>query len=203
MTPSRFATLLAVSLTISSAAPAQSTDILLNCTTCHDGTATGTYPVIAGQPARYIERQLFAFRTGLRQHPQMQATAIALGDGDAARARMYADWPAPDLQEPTGEHEVAETLIHQGDWERGIGPCADCHKVDPQGVARLAPRLEGHPRAYLSGSLRAYAEGERRSDSMGRMRAIAGQLTQAEIAAIADYYAAFRPDRGTGAEGED
>ncbi len=183
---------------------AQSSDILLNCTTCHslDQTGNPQYPVLNGQPALYILQQLAAYRNGLRQHPQMQSTATALGAGGApAMARMYADAPSPVLNAPAdiAQHADARKLVTEGDWGRGLAPCVSCH-TDPQSnpddskirlSAHAAPRIHGQPEGYLSATLHAYSDGTRQTGGLKRMQAYAGLLTDAEIAALADYLAAF------------
>ncbi|MFP7673947.1 c-type cytochrome [Marivita sp. S0852] len=187
----------------------QGANVLLNCTSCHtlapdipkrelSQTPPAPYPNLNGQSARYLERQLHAYRTGLRQHPQMQATATALGDGAAAMARMYSDAPAPDLvfRENDDTHAAAQRLVYEGDWSRGLPSCNSCHARDPDDRARLSPRLHGHPASYLTRQLTAYAEGTRQSGTMGRMRAFASKLTEQEISEIAAYYAAWREDTG-------
>ncbi|MFA8386316.1 MAG: cytochrome c [Pelagibaca sp.] len=188
-------------LALSPVATAQSTDILLNCSTCHTvNTTEGTtgrdiYPNLNGQPARYIERQLRAYRDGRREHRQMSLTATALGDGAGAMARLYADAPVPYLEfgDPLGAHNTALALVNEGDWSRGLPPCASCHALDPEDDrARAAPRIHGQPEAYLGQELRAYAEGTRRSGPMGRMQAFSQQLTPSEISALARYYAAWK-----------
>jgi len=201
---------LAVGLTVQGAGPAQvqqSADTLLNCTACHalppDGPAM--FPVLNGQPADYLARQLEAYRTGARQHPQMQQTARLLGEGGALpMARMYAAAPPPRLRTPRGafEDESTERLVFLGDPRRGIPSCASCHgtlRADPPGfepgLARGAPVLHGQPQTYLAQTLRDYASGARRSDPMGRMRGISAALSDHEIGALAQYYASWETVR--------
>jgi len=174
-------------------AQAQS-NAILDCTSCHATSGpppeeAALYPVLNGKPARYIERQLRAFREGHRDHSQMRATATALGAGAAAAARLYADLPPVEVAEPEGD---APDLITEGDWERGIAPCSMCHGLEEDMRANLAPLLHGQPRGYLADELRAYADGSRRSDPMGRMQAYASRLTEGEIGALADWYASAR-----------
>lgn len=196
-----------VSVMVAQGATGQGADVLLNCSTCHtvgSGSSMDAatqrvpspYPNLNGQPVRYLERQLEAYRTGLRQHPQMQATTTALGDGSAAMARMYADAASPKLalQGDVSAYLEAQKLIAEGDWSRGLPSCASCHGMNEEDRARLAPRLHGHPEGYLARQLRAYADGTRQSDTMGRMRSFASRLTEAEIAALAAYYAAWRAE---------
>jgi len=192
-------------MAVPSGAAAQSLDILLNCSGCHTlGPQTGNpdlpprFPVLNGQPARYIEQQLEAFRTGERRHRQMMLSAQALGVGGApAMARMYAYSYRPPLVF-TGDPErmdIAIALHENGAWERGLPSCASCHALDDgPGIdtsARLAPRLHGQPLGYIAKELRAYADGTRTTGPMGRMQAYAGLLTAAEIEALSAYYAAF------------
>lgn len=175
---------------------AQSADVLLNCSNCHtlqSDSVPSPYPVLNGQPARYIERQLQAYRNGLRAHPQMQQTATALGEGAGAMARLYADAPVPDLQLRAEPSSQALSLIEDGDWSRGLPPCASCHGMSKDDEMRIAPRLHGQPGGYLAAQLRAYADGSRRSDPMGRMRAFSQRLSSEEIGTLADYYEAWRP----------
>ena len=187
-----------VAVTVSTA-QAQSTDVLLDCSTCHvapsaDRSGGDIYPVLNGQPARYIERQLMAYREGLRQHRQMHLTAVALGDGAGAMARLYSGAPHPELvfREAEDDHATALKLVEEGDWSRGLPPCASCHALDAEDSrARLSPRLHGQPEAYLGDQLRAYADGTRESDPMGRMRAYSGLLTETEISDLARYYASW------------
>ncbi|ROU03775.1 c-type cytochrome [Histidinibacterium lentulum] len=167
---------------------------ILDCTTCHVTSGpppeeAALYPVLNGKPSRYIERQLWAYREDYREHPQMSATATALGEGAAAAARLYADLPPIRVTEPEGE---APALITEGDWERGLAPCSMCHGLEEDMRAQLAPLLHGQPRSYLAHELRAYADGTRRSDPMGRMRAYASRLTESEIGELAAWYASSR-----------
>ena len=196
---------LAVGLTIPSVSVPQSLDILLNCSSCHSlnrddrpGVAP-IYPVLNGQPARYIARQLEAYRTGLREHPQMSLTAEALGEGgESPMARMYAYAPVPDLYWPNEEEpsSVALSLVEEGAWDRGIAPCSDCHSMESaDGIdmaGRTMPRLHGQPQSYLARTLREYADGSRQTGPMGRMQAYASALDPDEIDALAAYYATFR-----------
>jgi len=186
------------------AALAQGADVLLNCTSCHTlgpptQGAPSPYPDLNGQPVRYLEAQLRAYKLGERPHPQMQATAMALGEGAAAMARMYADAPSPKLElrgNPSTD-EAALTLVETGDWPRGLPSCASCHALEPKARTRLSPRLHGQPRAYLARQLRAYAEGTRQSGQLGRMQVYAEKLGPDEIEALAAYYAAFGPKTDT------
>ena len=77
-------------------------------------------------------------------------------------------------------------LVFVGDPTRGIPPCAACH--GPQAQKLGAPSLHGQQAAYLERQLAAFNEGIRQNDINQQMRAIAVQLTPAEMHALAAYY---------------
>ena len=67
-----------------------------------------------------------------------------------------------------------------------LGLCAPCH--GESGIARSKgiPNLAGQDRDYLIAALRQYRDGER---SAAAMRAVAGPLSDADIAALAEWFA--------------
>src|SRR5689334_17894375 len=66
-----------------------------------------------------------------------------------------------------------------------ISACQACH--GDNGISRnpRVPNLAGQQQAYLAAQLQAFKAGTRRNDSM---QAIAGQLSEAEIAGYAAYW---------------
>ena len=67
-----------------------------------------------------------------------------------------------------------------------LGLCAGCHGETGKAVLADYPNLAGQNQRYLANSLRAYKTGERQNSAM---RAMVGTLTDAEIEALASYYA--------------
>ena len=62
------------------------------CTACHgmNGTPVAeTWPIIAGQGAAYLFRQLAAFKGGARVHPHMQAAVNRFGDDQFVALAAY------------------------------------------------------------------------------------------------------------------
>ena len=57
----------------------------------------------------------------------------------------------------------------------------------------LAPALGGQQAGYVLKQLKAYQRGDRANDVGQVMRGIVAQLTEAEMAAVAEYAAALRP----------
>jgi len=68
--------------------------------------------------------------------------------------------------------------------------CRACHGAG--GAAPIAPnypKLNGQNRAYLISSLKAYKNGERKGALAAAMSAQAAQLSDADMEALANYYA--------------
>ncbi|NOX77129.1 MAG: cytochrome c [Gammaproteobacteria bacterium] len=71
------------------------------CQVCHGkgGHSTNSaYPVLAGQHAKYIRKQLRAFRAGTRKDPIMNGMAAPLSDQDIEDVAAFFEsnaYPAP------------------------------------------------------------------------------------------------------------
>lgn len=65
-----------------------------SCQVCHGkgGKSTKeTYPILAGQHAAYVRKQLHAFRDGTRKDPIMNGMAAPLSDKDIEDIAAYFD----------------------------------------------------------------------------------------------------------------
>jgi len=63
-----------------------------HCQVCHGvgGRSTNaTYPILAGQHSKYIEKQLRAFKTGTRKDPIMNGMASKLSEQDIEDVAAY------------------------------------------------------------------------------------------------------------------
>ncbi|MBV8186767.1 MAG: c-type cytochrome [Alphaproteobacteria bacterium] len=127
----------------------------------------------------------------------MSAIARALSVQDAVDVAAFYAGGATGLGPISGEglpesgRSLRQTdptlrLVFVGDPTRGIPPCAACH--GPQAQKLGAPSLHGQQAAYLERQLAAFNEGIRQNDINQQMRAIAVQLTPAEMHALAAYY---------------
>ena len=83
---------------------------------------------------------------------------------------------------PTMDAETYALLAHGG---AEPGSCASCHGEDGQGRDGAFPRLDIQSPQYLTNALVAFRDGSRPS---GTMMASARQLTDAQIAELADLY---------------
>lgn len=154
-----------------------------------EGRPEGGYPRLAGQPQAYLERQLESYADGRRASVVMAPLAKRLSreerQGLAAHfSRLKNDFPEK-LSTSTRGHALA-TL---GDNELRVQACQNCHGPGGTGQPPFGPYLAGLHRDYLEAELRAWRRGARRSDPSGQMGVIARQLTDADIAALAAYYA--------------
>ncbi len=174
-------------------------DEFVYCTVCHGVQLMGNpvikAPRLSGMDAAYAQRQLKAFKAGLRgSHEQdvngreMQPMAAALTDEqivDAASFVAATRSPAP-LQTLDGNIE---------DGEQQYVSCAACHGAKGEGVAALnGPALTGLNDWYVEVQLANYVSGSRGShaeDSDGQQMRAAAQLLKddAAIKNVAAYIA--------------
>ncbi len=162
------------------------------CAACHgaDGNSVNPeWPSLAGQHARYVSRQIDAFKTGTRTNPLMAPIAATITAQDAADLGAYFS----SLKITTGVADPAvaragQRLYQGGNRAKGLSACIACHGPDGRGNQPGAiPALGGQHAQYTTAQLKAYAAGERRSDPNQIMRNIAALMSPDEITAVASY----------------
>lgn len=162
-----------------------------NCTMCHGarGLSPADSPNLAGQYPFFLYKELKDFQTGARVSGVMQPLVANLSDRDLRDlSAYYAYLPRlPGIH--TGPPPPA--VVVYGAPLRGIAPCGSCHGALDYKLG--SAWLEGQPEIYLRTQLAAFAAGGRRNDIEGVMRNVARQMTPAEIAAAAQYYADTPP----------
>jgi cytochrome c553 len=166
----------------------------VTCAACHgaDGNSvTPDWPMLAGQHASYIVRQLQAFKDGERTDVTMKPFADLLSDQDMLDVAAYfeAQTPTPKGADPALV-SLGQQIYRGGVPARGVAACIACHGPDGSGNPLAAyPRVSGQHSAYVTKQLNAYASGDRRSDVdvNQMMRNVAGQLFEDEIRALASY----------------
>ena len=164
------------------------------CTACHgqDGNSVvpGT-PHLAGQNSRYLKRQMELIQSGARPVPLMTGMLDGMNEeGLVNLAVYYASLPAAVREASRDGLEQGEAIYRGGIMEKGVAPCSACHS--PNGIGnQLAgfPKVSGQAVDYTISQLTAYREGERSTDEEygGMMRAVAANLTDNEIRAVANY----------------
>ncbi|MGE0621759.1 MAG: cytochrome c [Pseudomonadales bacterium] len=140
------------------------------CAACHgqqgEGNVAMNAPKLAGQEPWYIERQLAAFRDGLRGTApgdtfgaQMRPMAMAVGDATAQANLIAYIASLPDVEVPT---TVA------GDAAAGKSAymvCAACHGQNAEGNQQMGgPALAGQDDWYLVRQINNYKKGLRGYD---------------------------------------
>jgi len=162
------------------------------CFTCHglDGRGNGAgAPRLAGMELGYLDRQLEAYATGRRSHPEMNHIAKRLSHRDRQEvSAYYAAMPFTPGDMPA---VPPPRLYVAGDPARGLQACAACHGLRGQGLGPANPALGAQPAAYLADQLEKWRRGKRRSDPLDIMLKISRQLTPAEASALAAYAGAL------------
>jgi cytochrome c553 len=169
------------------------------CSTCHgargEGNPAAGFPRIAGQSYDYLRRQLASYAGDTRNHPVMAPIAKALNPGQQeAVAAYFASLANTPASAAAGAVNVrGQQLASLGDEAKGVQACANCH--GPQGVGQGSayPYLAGQPAPFLAAALAAWRDGTRRNDPSGQMPQIAKSLSDADMQAVAAFYAQMPP----------
>ncbi|MHA6159558.1 c-type cytochrome [Pseudomonas sichuanensis] len=167
------------------------------CLGCHGpdgkGIAAAGFPRLAGLPAGYLAKQLRDFRQGSRKQPVMEPLAKALSDAEIDAVSTYlAALPADGAAELRRQQiagDAVSRLALYGDWGRQIPGCVQCHGPGGSGVGEHFPPLAGQPAGYLVAQLNAWRDGSRSNDPNQLMVNVAKAMTDAEVKAIAEYFA--------------
>lgn len=139
---------------------------------------TYSVPKLRGQTPEYIVLALQAYRNKERSHGTMHAQAISMSDQDMADIAAYFAGPvvkSDPAAQPVGTAPDAAAV------------CVSCHGTDGVGITPEYPTLAGQHADYLRRALTDYKRGGRKNAVMA---GFAGGLSDADIAALARYYAA-------------
>ncbi len=181
------------------------------CASCHGadgmGMAAAGFPRIAGLPEAYLERQMRAYREGLRANPVMQPIAAALTEDETRIVLQYVSTlpvPAyPQITRAAEARDAGAVLALRGDWPQGIPECVSCHGPGGVGVGGDFPPLVGQPENYLMAQLDAWRKGTRKGDPQDLMGRIARAMNEAQVSAAAGYFSALKPGTAVPAQTTD
>ena len=168
------------------------------CAKCHGDEGISDDPDdinIAGMSASYIFKQLKDYQDKKRDDRDMYKNVKDLDDKEMADlAAWFAslDHPMPNPNRVLTPE--IRTLITKGDPTRLLKACGSCHGRDGRGGQFDHPMLTGQNKTYLIDSMVAFQEDDRTNDIYARMRDVSAALTEEEIEALAEYYAAYLPD---------
>ena len=172
------------------------------CGGCHgqhgEGNAAIGGPRLAGQSDLYLEQQLAAYADGTRSDPIMLPIAKGLSQDQRRAVSVYLSRLSPPGAEaaPPPDHAVlerGERLAWFGDQALQVQGCVNCHGPAGIGEPPRIPYLAGQSATFLGASLKAWRDGRRNTDPSGQMTAIAKNLGETDIAALAAYYASQNP----------
>jgi len=168
-------------------------DKSLLCQGCHGEVGVsieGMAPKLAGQYAKYIEKQIHDFQSGVRIHEIMSAVAQTVSSDDDL-ADIAAYFASREKMKGDGhKNELGEKLFLHGDMTRMMVACVNCHGVDGKGKAPdnpVFPVIGGQHKDYLRGQLINFRDGDRGNSPGGVMNIITQKLTDEELDALADY----------------
>ncbi|KGY10940.1 cytochrome C [Vibrio tubiashii] len=169
------------------------------CVACHgaDGNSQlAMYPKLAGQHAKYIEKQLRDLKLGMtsngkqgRMDPVMSGMALPLSEQDMKDlAAYYASLPISHNTTPENVVDAGKVLYTAGDAERGLTACIACHGPRGDGTELSGfPKISGQHADYIKAQLEKFRDGSRNNDMNEMMRDIAKKLTDDDIDTLSKY----------------
>lgn len=179
--------------------PAQAQQIVTKvCAACHgaDGNSTSPVnPVLAGQHADYIVKQLVDFKgNNDRKNPVMLGMASPLSPQDMKNLGAYfeAQKPKTRAAKDAALVKLGQQIYRGGIMAKGVAACTSCHGPTGAGMPAQFPRLAGQYPEYIAAQLQVFRSGERANDPNKMMRAVAARLSDVEIKAVSEYIAALR-----------
>src|SRR3954469_15118504 len=140
------------------------------CVSCHsnDGSrGSPANPIIQGQHAEYLVKQLTEFKAGQRNNPIMRGIASTLSPDDMRNvAAFYATkQPKPGFAKNKDTVALGEKIYRGGIGDRNIPACSGCHSPTGGGIPAQYPRLSGQHADYAEAQLVAFRSGARNNSS--------------------------------------
>lgn len=165
------------------------------CGACHthDGSrGSPANPILAGQHAEYLVKQLAEFKSGKRENAIMKGFASVLSDEDMRNVSAYyaSRQAKPGFAKSKELVALGERIYRGGIAERSIPACAGCHSPNGAGIPVQYPRLAGQHAEYTEAQMRAFRDGVRTNNAV--MNGVAARLNDREIKAVADYIAGLQ-----------
>jgi cytochrome c553 len=165
------------------------------CAACHtaDGSrGSPANPILQGQHAEYLVKQLTDFKSGKRKNAVMTAMAAPLSEEDIRNvAAFYAGKAAkPGFAKNKDTVELGQKIWRGGIAERNIPACAACHGPGGAGIPAQYPRLGSQHGDYIEAQMTAFRSGARVNSP--QMTAVAAKMNDKEIKAVSDYVAGLR-----------
>lgn len=164
----------------------------VTCTACHGqagNSRSSAMPIIAGQDAAYLKKQIADYAAGKRLSAEMEPYAkqvLNLGVDDVAA------YFASRRREPTPIQAPADAVAR---GRSAAAQCAACHGPQGQGdVAKLIPSLAGQAPGYLREQMLLFKQ-DRRSPGdpvLTAVKALMKTLPDETFGDLAAYYSSLR-----------
>jgi len=165
------------------------------CAACH--TADGSRgapanPILQGQHADYLVKQLTEFKAGKRANAIMSGMAAALTPEDMKNVAAFYESKAakPGFSKSKDTVALGEKIYRGGIAAKQVPACAGCHSPTGAGIPAQYPRIGGQHTDYTEAQLTTFRSGQRANSA--QMVSIAAKLSDVEIKAVADYIAGLR-----------
>ena len=170
----------------------KSTEVCAACHTSDGSRGSPANPILQGQHAEYLAKQLHEFKAGKRANAVMSGMAALLTDDDIRNvAAFYASKQAkPGFAKHKESVALGEKIYRGGITAKQVPACAGCHSPTGAGIPAQYPRLGGQHSDYAEAQLVAFRSGARANST--QMTAIAARMSDLEIKAVADYVAGLR-----------
>jgi len=182
---------------------------ILACASCHGDAGNSTIPAnpnLSGQAHEYIVKQLIDFAPKDDKTPParrgpggansvMTAFATPLTAEDRQNIALFLATQTPNPEAAASATNEATMERGQHIWrgglpDRKVPACAGCHSPNGAGIPGAYPRLSGQFPSYIAEQLKLFRSGDRANNTI--MHDIADRMSDADIAAVADYAAGLR-----------
>ena len=186
------------------AAPATVTEIASGvCAGCHNADGNSVIPmnpILAGQHAEYITKQLMDFKAtesapAKRNSPIMSSMVAALSLEDMKQlGDYYAQQKTVPSQVAVDDDkliELGKLLYHGGSLANGVPACASCHGPNGSGIPPRYPAIAGQHAEYTLTQLNLFNTGDRANDK-DVMQQVITRLNGHEKRAISAYISTMR-----------
>ena len=158
-------------------------------------------PILAGQHAEYITKQLMDFKATeneppKRNSPVMSSMVAALSLEDMKElGEYYAKQETNPSTVTTDADEkliaMGKILYHGGSLIDDIPACASCHGPTGSGIPPRYPALAGQHAEYTMTQLNQFNMGDRANDN-GVMQKVLTRMSGPEKRAVSAYIATMR-----------
>jgi cytochrome c553 len=156
------------------------------CSACHladgMGRPDGSLPVVSGQHAKVLVKQITDIRAGLREAPTMHPFALSMTPQDIVDTAAYMS-----SLKPTAENGKGPGNNLKGGEELYKKDCQSCHGAKGEGnEEKVIPVLAGEHFKYMQRQIGEMREGKRKNADKDMLKVVK-PYSDADIEAVSDY----------------